>query len=64
MAAALNHGHQGILFACRVAGEYVKQAGLDAVRLLRLPANRGKVCSPVAQVLQQVCLVACAPAGT
>ncbi|KAK9844586.1 hypothetical protein WJX74_004354 [Apatococcus lobatus] len=26
----------------RVAGEYVKQAGLDAVRLLRLPANRGK----------------------
>ncbi|KAK9847091.1 hypothetical protein WJX84_007959 [Apatococcus fuscideae] len=26
----------------RVAGEYVKQVGMDAMRLLRLPCNRGK----------------------
>ena len=31
--------------ACRVAGEYVKQVGMDAMRLLRLPCNRGKVCN-------------------
>ena len=28
---------------CRVAFEYVRKHGVDAVRLLRLPQNRGKV---------------------